>query len=336
MQTITNNGLTIALDAGSLAASAKRMEQIFYESDNIRKNSRTITISEYQKEIDRLVKLALNIINGTLGANIWDYLPYTKTGKFSKTGNVLLATSGITDVWNSDFFSLKTMDLQLVPVSYDQKTDPSTIKVPEDILKPMSGDGTTLYIELGYYSRNKKAEPIFDENGTPRRIEKTRNSYLKEDEIRPGCVYTDAKGNDFLYLGHLWMDKSSSGNRSDNTVYTDRQSYLNSRKRKETLEYRANRHPDMGKGYFMYMKMTKKNEELIKSSQNIGELLKTLIRAEFWDCIKKFKHLQHPMKVTAGKGQVIDPDLGDGFIYTSHKYDTGDTYDDFFYFEEVV
>lgn len=345
-KTIKKGNLTIVLDLDYLSNQKTSMLESFdYINEecveNITNNkNKVVTKADFEDAIDRLYQLALDIIDNKLNIDIFEYLPLTKAGIFHRTSSTLLATSNMKDVWNGDYFQMKMMDLRLVPVSYAQKIDPFlAINQTGNIFGQISGDGTIAYIELDWFSRKDKDEPIFDEMNNPKKVEKTRNKYLKVDDIKPGYTYFDAKGNEFLYIGQLYVDGKGWFNEEDCTIYKNKKDYLNSKKRKDTLRkrknYEASEHVKY-KGEFFYLKMTKKNENLIKNSANIGELIGKFIDSEFWDWYNKFKNLDNPLKVISEGRKVIDEDLGDGFYYAERKNISNNSlYKDFFYIEKA-
>lgn len=343
---IQKGNLTIALDTDYLALQRTRMLEIFDSLDEedvetvTNKKNKMITREEYEEAVDRLFNLAIDIIDEKLGIDLFEYIPVTKAGLFHKSASTLLATSGIKDVWNGDYFSMKMMELRLVPVSFAEKINPFfALAQNGNLFSPVSGDGTVAYIELDWFSNSKKEEPIFDAMNVPKKIEKVRNKYLKLTDMKPGYTYFDAKGNEFLYVGNLWDDEQSWGSRFCQKIEIpdNKTDYLNSERREKVLVSRKQRlsYSDVKYGgHFYYMKMTKKNEALINSVSNIGELFESLITFESkYSWYSQFKYLENPMKVVSEGRKLLDSDLGDGYYYIEGNDEDGYLYKAFFYME---
>lgn len=329
---IQKGNLTIALDMDYLALQRTRIIEEFDNMDDeakeavTNKKNKMLTRDEYVEAVDRLYNLAIDIADEKLGIDLFEYVPLTKAGLFHKSASTLLATSGIKDVWNGDYFSMNVLELRLEPVSFEEKINPFfSLAQNGNLFSPVSGDGTVAYIELDWFSNAKKEEPIFDAMNVPKKIEKTRNKYLKLDTLKVGYTYFDAKGNEFLYVGNLWDDRVywfGKGYNPTKDIPKTKSEYLASNHRKEELERRKERmsYSDVKYGgAFYYLKLTKKNKKLIESVSNIGELIGACIKEG--DVYSSFKYLYNPLKVVSEGTKMLEPDLGDAFYYVENTED---------------
>ena len=340
LQTIQKGKLTIALDKDFLARSRTEMLELFDNMDEeeaertTNKKNKVITRENFEEALNRLYNLALDIIDEKLGIDIFEYLFYTKAGLFHKTSSTLLATSGIKDVWNGDYFQIKFMDLILTPVSYLDKINPFVaLQKNGSIWGNISGEGNIAYIELCWNARKAKEIPLFDGNINPSKVEKVRNSYLKLEKIKPGYTYFDANGNEFLYAGQFYLDNNNWYKAESNKIFRTKNDYLNSASRKYVLEHReeVNKYVKYP-GTFLFLKMTKGNEKIIQKSKNVDELLHYFVKEYFWNWHSKWKTLDNPLKVVSEGKKVIEPDVENGFYCEKDK---PLEYEDWFYFEKI-
>lgn len=339
-KTLQKGDLKIVLDKDFLTYQKDEMLNLIDTEEFgllTNKKNNSITKDEYKVAVNRLYNLALDIIDEKLGIDIFEYLPYTKKGVFHKTNSTLLATSGIKNVFNGDYFSMEIMDLRLSSVSYSEKINPFVaIKQTGDIFGQIVGDGTVAYIELDWHSRQKNEEPIFDAMNKPTKIEKIRNKYLKVETMKPGYTYFDAKGNEFLYAGQFYLESKLWEYNLDCTVYTNKETYLKSEAHKHQLKLRKNLDKLKYPGTFLFLKMTKKNEKIVQDAKDFDSLFKFFIHTEFWDWDKKWKLLENPLKIVSEGEKVIDDTIEEGFYYEEKVFhDNEKVSKDFFYFERI-
>ena len=193
-QSISNGKLTILMQDGYIKkikdiANAKAQDIMSKTEDGYNCDS-----IAYLTAIDRLCDLARTIIGEYPKLDIFSFLPLTKSKDFPKRQSILLADTGIRNTLNQDYFSQKRLQLRLTPV-YASESD-----WLHD--NPMHN---ALQIEIEEFGSDSRTPAVFDENNVPNAVLKTRNSYLKDKQIRPGCIYKDSKGTEYLYLGFYSM-----------------------------------------------------------------------------------------------------------------------------------
>lgn len=328
LRTLKKGDLTIALDEDYLLYKKNEMLDLIdseeFEILTNKKNS-PLTEDEFKVAIKRLYDLALDIIDEKLGIDIFEYIPCTKKGTFHKTNTTLLATSDIKNVFNGDYFSMEMMDLRLTPVSYSEKIDPFlALKKTGSVLGTITGEGTIAYIELDWHNRGKNEKPIFDSMNNPTKIEKVRNKYLKIETMQPGYTYFDAKGNEFFYAGRFYVEGKH------HPVYKNKADYLKSDFHKNSLKLRGGTY----QGEYLFLKMTKKNRELVENSKDLDELFTACIHRDFWDWETKWKFLINPLKVVSEGEKVLDATFTEGYYYEEKMFPPDTTvYDTFTYIE---
>ena len=148
------------------------------------------------KRIDILEKIVKYIINSSNKDDIFNYLPYTKTNKFSKSGAINLFIPNIKSTYSGDYFSQTEIALQLRPLEIMPSKGFSFSGVKFNEICTLEINPRASFI-------NKKTpENIIDENCNFQIINTSlRNKYLKQQDLVPGCSYIDAKGSEYLYIG---------------------------------------------------------------------------------------------------------------------------------------
>lgn len=153
-----------------------------------------------------------DIISGKI--DIFDCIPLTKKGKFSKNTSYLVKDSGLKNIYSlSNYFSQGKLQLRLVPVPYPELIEPTSKYIELGYM----GDGTTMFLEIGFFERNKSNEqPILDEHNNTHKLEVKRNVYLKDADIEVMHKYIDAKNVVYVYMGVM---KSFNTNKYDCYTY---------------------------------------------------------------------------------------------------------------------
>ena len=155
-----------------------------------------ITHEEALKRIDLLENNIRATIDKIKDSSLFDYLPLTKQSKFNKASNINVYRPNIKFTNNSDYFSQNEIVLQIVPY----------IVCLGD---SFTYDNTYIFDDLAILEINKATlsnvltPPIIDDKGVFNKREWVKNSYIKMDDLVPGCIYKDAKGKLNLYIGEI-------------------------------------------------------------------------------------------------------------------------------------
>lgn len=306
IKTITNGKLNIKLDVTALNMEKERLIEFMKKNSNdelTNKKNKVVSKEKFIEEITRLCDIAMDIVSENPSFNIFDYLTLTKAGQFHKTKSILVATSNIKDVFNGDYFSMDVLDLRLVPVTYADKTNPFLFTNSDNFpfATSFNGDGITAYLELGWFTHRNKELPILDENNNASKNIVIRNTYLKQNLIKEGYIYEDAKNNKFLYLGKYFVENIKH---ISNKKFIDEQKFLASGAYKDFV-YRMNEYSPC----FCYLKITKKIENLLNDCNTLDEVFDKLMEVEFYNWYYKFKWLSNPLKFTKEHNKKVEPIL---------------------------
>lgn len=297
---ITNGKLNIVLINGTIEKARERAvvtAKIIDSEDGI---TYKCTSKDYTDATNKLCELAQDIIDKYPELDIFKYIPLTKDGNFAKGQSILLADSGITNTWNQDYFAQKKLQLRLVK-SYSSEMD--WIKD-----KPIEN---TLALEIDEFNAGGKTEPVFDKDGIPHEVVKTRAKYLKDNEIKAGCVYAEQKGTEYLYLGY----------------YSIMESYEKTEKRQQTLEkFSSNeiKYAWQIPAHY-YIRLTKKIRKMAEEHPNLQDFL------DYYYSINndKDKYLTDGMSVRENPRKFVEQtdtlfnntDVSDHILYGKEKPD---------------
>lgn len=169
---IKTGKIRIVLDEAQLEHDAK---DLMDDWDPELEEDTKLTETKYREEIQRLVDLAKEIMTS---AQIFDYLPITKSGKFHATKTVIVAQSKI-NRWS--YYKGECIGLKLK--------------------HPPKSDGTVMYLELEWVDRKKTDIPIYTTEHTISEAYQKPLSPISPLDFKPGYLYEDPKGITYLYLG---------------------------------------------------------------------------------------------------------------------------------------
>lgn len=195
--------------------SIKELKDLFSGNPNEKQEDCNCKNKEALDRIDKLEKVITSIIHSKNPEKIFDYLPYTKQGKFSKTGNINLYIPNIKSTFSGEYFSQTEIALQLIPLEMPKPNGNCLESIH-------SGDICFLEInDRASFTSKKRPENIIDEDGNYKKVNKpSRNSYLKQDEIEVGTSYIDAKGSEYLYIGEIKENGKYEGIDCDGNPYS--------------------------------------------------------------------------------------------------------------------
>lgn len=302
IKTVEKNGLKIVMDTEKLE---KRKMSLLADIENgefaklVTKKNLAITETDYEDAVERLYQLAYEIFDEKkreAGFDIFEYLPLTKAGRFHKTNSILLATSGIKDVYKEDInglnvVSVSTLSLYICPYRFDANN-----------WWMKESDGVTAYLALGFYEISDKDTPVFNGNNQPVKVEKKRNTYIKEQDLIRGHVYKDAKGTKYFYFGHyvsrcIWLGKNE-------TDYKQTSEYADVTQNLKTTP-----------GDYYFVRCTNKFEQFLKDEnvKTIHDLWKIYYSYKYGSAFNFKEYMKRPNYVEDCYELLID-DMPDEYV----------------------
>lgn len=162
------------------------------------------------KEALRRIQLLENAINNLFQPGkietLFDYLPYTKSGKFARNKHIYLYIPNIKFTAYDDYFSQKEIALQLAPVMYgyiDREKGYETANMDNVVVLQLSTNAC--------FAGRATPETVIKDDGSFQSIEKKSIDYLKYKDLTKGVSYTDEKGSEYLYLGRVIIHRTPEG-----------------------------------------------------------------------------------------------------------------------------
>lgn len=250
-----------------------------------------LTPEQWRDEVRRLQAIMASITDGyPEKLNIFQYLPLTKAGKFPENRNILIADSKASTAALYDggaygsYPSKRNIQLRLMPYYA------TTMDFIHD-----SRMADTRVLRLDWNDAVRKQRPVFDENGTPSKPEDERASYLKDTEVRPGFIYEEKSGSQYVCL-----DDMEFGGRE---IFIDadgnRTSYANG------LTLRKS-------GMHSYVKWTKKLETALAGRTDFNAFAHAMAdgdKTEPWCYGHRISSRCNPRKFVREVGPAFDPAL---------------------------
>lgn len=151
------------------------------------------------QEIHKLEQIIQDLLQPEKLDKIFDYLPYTKSGKFHRKQHIDLYITNLKETVNQDYFRQTQIALQIIPAA--------AYFIQNDGMIGERGLDDFAYIAINTqasYTNKAQVEPIIDENGNFRKpAKRSRSQYLPQESLVPGTSYLDNKNSEYLYLGCL-------------------------------------------------------------------------------------------------------------------------------------
>lgn len=249
-----------------------------------------MTLDQYQAEVQRLRELMQRIVNDYPDKlDIFDFLPLTKSGKFPGNQNPVIASSKCTTAAlyyggdNGSYPEKLTVQLRLMPYYAD---DMAFIRN-----RPMED---VRVIRLDWFDTLKKRPAVFDEMGVPSKpAAQTKTSYLKDTDVKPGYVYEEKSGTQFLCL--------------DGMEFGARHIFIHDGKQ---VSYDTSIHYKKFDQH-LYLRWTKKLADAMAGKHDFNSLAHIMSDNDCKDpwTYAKLSIRENPRKFIKQIGQVIDPNL---------------------------
>lgn len=248
---ITEGKLTVGVDVNNMNRAVNTSMQDFAGKSMqymMEEYHMKIDGNTYCSEIVRLTNIANMIVNGGI-PNFMKCLPVTKQGLLPKNRFIEVADSLIKSVGRYDGYVSGyriSLVLDTVPEPWER-----------DTADPRLGTGLFGVLKIKDVNRIEKASPIINRDGTLNNMSGMTNTdrpkYLKDSEVRPGGIYRDKDGKDWLYLGLAFW-----GLGNFTIIPEGHPSLTNSKAEK----------------YYMYLPYTKKMEALLQKTDSLQQLYK--------------------------------------------------------------
>ena len=239
---ISNDTSAIFLDAYNLDWHLNNAIKIQKKYGSNKIEDTKITGDSYLEKVRQMIQVANDIIDGKLTPDIFDQIPIKKDKTFQENRTIPIFMNGVIDAAAYDGYVSK-QELMLCVVPHGTWIHDQHFDLSEEVNMKRAR------LCLVWYNGAKKIVPLIAKDLSINDI-KTKASYLKDADVKAGCVYKEKSGSEYLYLGKInIMDEHAIklGYRMDYTCHT-------------------------------YMRMTKKIQALIDKSSSIDEFLKLYVQ----------------------------------------------------------
>ena len=197
-----------------------------------------ITGDSYLEKVRQMIQVANDIMDGKLVPDIFDQIPIKKDKTFQENRTIPIFMNGVINAASYDSYVNK-QELMLCIVPYGTWIHDKHFDLSEETNKKRAK------LCLVWHDGAKKIVPLIAKDLSINDI-KTKASYLKDDDIKAGCIYKEKSGSEYLYLGNILIIDEEDirlGYRIDYTCHT-------------------------------YIRMTKKVQAIIDKSSSLDEFLK--------------------------------------------------------------
>ena len=156
-----------------------------------------ITGEDYYRKIYELVKIANMIINQEKVPNLFDLIPLKKDGTFQKARRIYIYDNGISYCETDsvgEYITGRIIALAIVPYGINPWYE--FMDMNEKV------DEHRARLAITIVSGVRKLYPLLDRNLKIQDI-KTNATYIKQSDLKPGRIYKEKSGTEYLFLGGI-------------------------------------------------------------------------------------------------------------------------------------
>lgn len=156
-----------------------------------------ITGEDYYRKIYELVKIANMIMNQEKVPNLFDLIPLKKDSTFQKARRIYIYDNGIsyceTDS-SGEYITGRRIALAIVPYGINPWYE--FMDMNEKV------DEHRARLAITIVSGVRKLHPLLNKSLKIQDI-KTRSTYIKQSDLKPGRIYKEKSGTEYLFLGGI-------------------------------------------------------------------------------------------------------------------------------------
>lgn len=194
---IYNGDLSIFYDEENFnhyLVHAKKIKDVCGKSKLANTN---ITGEDYYRKIYELVKVANMIMNKEKAPNLFDLIPLKKDGTFQKARRIYIYDNGISYCETDsagEYISGERIALAIVPYGINPWYE--FMDMNEKV------DEHRARLAITIVSGVRKLFPLLDRSLKVQNI-KTKSTYIKQEDLKPGKIYKEKSGTEYLFLGGI-------------------------------------------------------------------------------------------------------------------------------------
>ena len=156
-----------------------------------------ITGEDYYLKIYELVQVANMIMNKEKAPNLFDLIPLKKDGTFQKARRIYIYDNGISYCESDsagEYISGERITLAIVPYGINPWYE--FMDMNEKV------DEHRARLAITIVSGVRKLYPLLNRSLKIQDI-KTRSTYIKQSDLKPGRIYKEKSGTEYLFLGGI-------------------------------------------------------------------------------------------------------------------------------------
>lgn len=212
---ITNGKVSVYLDEFNIQCWKDTAEKVAeYYGNNVMPESK-LTGVQYKQKVDQMINVAYGIMDGSIAPDIFNQIPLKKDGTFQADKTIPVFSNGI---------SYANVYIDSNSNSY---IDACGIQLCIFAERSEFGHEPADYDQMEFCSKTRAKLVIRERNCLVKKyllnadmsvndvVSRAKN--LKDADIKPGSVYAEKSGTEYLYLGHVDYDFAHS--KSDHYIY---------------------------------------------------------------------------------------------------------------------
>lgn len=214
-QEITNGKVSVYLDEFNIQCWKDAAEKVAEHYGNNIIPESNLTGVQYKQKVDQMINVAYGIMDGSVAPDIFNQIPLKKDGTFQADKTIPIFSNGI---------GYANVDIDANSNSY---IDACGVQLCIFAEQSEFGHEPADYDQMEFCSKTRAKLVIRERNGLVKKyllnadmsvndvVSRAKN--LKDADVKPGSVYAEKSGTEYLYLGHVDYDFNHS--QSDHYIY---------------------------------------------------------------------------------------------------------------------
>lgn len=196
---ISNGVSSIFLDEDNMAYCLMMAEEVQKQYGSNKIPDMNITGDDYLLNVKEMIQVAEDIIDGKLLPDIFDLIPIKKDKTFTKNRTIPIFLNNIIDAAAYEGYVEKN-ELMLSIVTHGTWTYDKHYDLSEETTKNRAR------LCITWKEGAKKIVPLLSKDLKVNDIT-TKATYLKDNDVKAGCIYKEKSGSEYLYLGKIVIIK---------------------------------------------------------------------------------------------------------------------------------
>lgn len=188
---------SVFLDEYNMEYYLRQADRALKKYGRNRMSRSRMTGEQFYEKIHEMVDVANQIMNKTLVPNLFDLIPLKKDGTFQKARRIYIYDNGISYCETDsagEYISGERIALAIVPYGINPWYE--FMDMNEKV------DEHRARLAITIVSGVRKLYPLLDRSLKIQNI-KTKSTYIKQEDLKPGKIYKEKSGTEYLFLGGI-------------------------------------------------------------------------------------------------------------------------------------